>query len=99
MPFLERNVLALAVTVVTVLGAIQQNEAIRVHGKARLRRAALVNPCRGGQLFRRHLYQRLLAHVLRCHVGQLVPAVDAHPEGLLLARAALAADRAAKLRC
>jgi len=40
---LERNVFALAVTVVTVLGAIQQDKSAGIHVEAWLGRTALVN--------------------------------------------------------
>lgn len=43
LPISERNIGLFAVTVVAVLGAIQQDEAVRVHVEARLRRTALVN--------------------------------------------------------
>jgi len=71
---------------------IQQHQVVRVHIQTCLRCAALVNPRARTQPFRRHLHQRAFLYILRCDIGELVPAVHTQPQGLFLAATVLAID-------
>ena len=85
-------------TVVSVLDAIQQHEAIGVHVEAGLRCPRLVDPRTRTQPRCRRLNQASGVNVLLRDLCEPVPTIDSHLQRLLLTRAILPANRHRKRR-